>query len=340
MTVPLLAVKDLRKIYTRGGGLIRKPAQAVAVQSVSFELHEGDILCMVGESGCGKSTIGKILAGVVPPTSGSIFFYGKDMREMGREAFHRASLGIQIIHQDPFASLNPTRTVEQSLSAPLVAHRLARGRAERRKRLLELLYSVGLAPAEEFLGKYPHQLSGGQRQRISVARALTVDPRVLVSDEATSMVDVSLRVGILNTIRELGKSRKMANLFITHDFGVARYFGNGHRIAVMYLGEIVESGPTEDVIQRPQHPYTRMLLSSVPAPDPAKNQARRRMMPRSHEIPDAAHIPDGCSFANRCPFAVAVCEHKKPPVELLGNRDDRHEVACHLAGQLPADARA
>jgi peptide/nickel transport system ATP-binding protein len=326
MAAPLLEVCNLQKVYLRGRGPFRAPVKVTAVRSVSFALDEGQVLCLVGESGCGKSTVGKIVADIVPPSAGEILFQGRNLAAMGKDDRTRASLAIQIIHQDPFAALNPGRTIYQSLSAPLAVHGLAKTKAARVDRLTHLLEMAGLTPAVDFLWKYPHQLSGGQRQRIVVARALTVNPRVLVADEATSMVDVSLRVGILNMLRDLGQAFRAATLFITHDFSVARYFAYGHQLAVMYLGEFVEVGVTEEVIHRPLHPYTNMLLSAVPLPNPAKNRQRIRLLPSSDALPDASKIPPGCPFANRCPFATDICVHEKP--ELRAHADG-HRAACH-----------
>lgn len=305
------------------------PIEVSAVRNVSFSLGQGDVLCLVGESGCGKSTVGKMVADIIQPSGGQIMFHEKDMSEMTREERNKASLAIQIVHQDPFAALNPTRTVYQTLSAPLQIHGLSKNKATTRERLTALLEAVGLTPPDDILPKYPHQLSGGQRQRIVIARALAVNPSVLVADEATSMVDVSLRVGILKTLKELSRSMHVATLFITHDFAVARYFGYGRKLAVMYLGEFVEVGVTEEIISRPQHPYTKMLLSAVPLPDPDKNKTRQRLMPSSDDIPDATNIPKGCSFANRCPFASDVCHSEHPSLRLSATSGQY--VACHHA---------
>jgi peptide/nickel transport system ATP-binding protein len=324
---PLLAARNLEKVYTRSRGPFRPPTRVPAVRGVSFELDAEEVLCLVGESGCGKSTVGKIVADIVPPSSGQLLFEGRDITALSGRDRERASLALQIIHQDPFSALNPTRTIFQSLSAPLLIHGLTRSRHETVDRLAELLAMVGLTPADDFLFKYPHQLSGGQRQRILIARALTVNPRVLVADEATSMVDVSLRVGILNTLLELNHRLRTAMLFITHDFGVARYVAYGQRIAVMYLGQFVESGPTEEVISNPLHPYTTMLLSAVPLPDPVENRARQRLLPSTDDIPDATRIPAGCAFVARCPFATERCRQEAPLLREMG--PGGHQVACH-----------
>lgn len=338
MVDTVLELRDVVKTYRRGHGPWRPPTVVHAVRSVSFSLAPGEVLCLVGESGCGKSTVGKMVAGIVSPTQGEIRLDGTSVWALTGEARQRATLAMQIIHQDPFAALNPARTIRQSLAAPLRIHRLVRTRAEEAARLAELMQWVGLPQGQDILDKYPHQLSGGQRQRVVIARALTVNPRVLVADEATSMVDVSLRVGILQRLRELGASLGIATLFITHDFGVARYFAFGQRIAVMYLGELVEVGPTESVIRRPHHPYTTMLLSAVPLPNPVRSRNRPRLLPVSDAIPDATEVLPGCSFVNRCPFATDRCGEEKP---LLENVDaDGHAVRCHHASRVVAETAA
>jgi oligopeptide/dipeptide ABC transporter ATP-binding protein len=324
--------RNLVKTYQRGHGLFRPPTTVQAVRSVSFAIGAGDVLCLVGESGSGKSTIGKMVAGVVPPTAGEIRLDGRNIAEMPLPERNRATLQMQIIHQDPFAALNPTRTIRQSLAAPLEVHRLVKSRGGREERLREVMELVGLPRDQDLLDKYPHQLSGGQRQRVIIARALIVNPRVLVADEATSMVDVSLRVGILRRLRELGDQMGIASLFITHDFGVARYFAHGHQIAVMYLGEFIEVGPTEAVIRNPHHPYTTMLLSAVPLPNPVRSRNRERLLPTSDAIPDATLEFPGCSFANRCPFATERCRTERPTLRPVG--DAGHTVSCHHADRV------
>lgn len=337
MTIPLLEVDRLEKVYLRTHASTGSTTRVHAVRSVSFRLQASEVLCLVGESGSGKSTVGKMLADVVPPSSGTIRLNGQDLLALTGRARDQASLRIQLIHQDPFAALNPTRTVAQSMSAPLVIHRHMRAKGTRMARLAELIGAVGLSPAAEILAKYPHQLSGGQRQRVVIARALTVDPEVIVADEATSMVDVSLRVGILETLRRLGDTLGVGFVFITHDFGVARYFGFRQRLAVMYLGAFVEFGPTEAIVANPLHPYTVMLLSAVPLPDPRKNRTRQRLRPLSEDMSDAADIPAGCTFAPRCPFATDRCQAERPPLIAVG---DGHEVACHHVERVAEETRS
>lgn len=337
MTIPLLEVDRLEKVYLRTHASSGTTTRIQAVRSVSFQLQAGEVLCLVGESGSGKSTVGKMLADVVPPSSGTIRLNGEDLLALTGHARDQASLRIQLIHQDPFAALNPTRTVAQSMSAPLVIHRHLKAKGPRMARLAELIDAVGLSPAAEILAKYPHQLSGGQRQRVVIARALTVDPQVIVADEATSMVDVSLRIGILETLRRLGDTLGVGFVFVTHDFGVARYFGFQQRLAVMYLGAFVEVGPTEAIVANPLHPYTIMLLSAVPLPDPRKNRTRRRLKPVREDLSDGQGAPTGCTFAPRCPFATDRCDAERPLLVAVGNG---HEVACHHVERVAEETRS
>jgi ABC-type glutathione transport system ATPase component len=252
----LLALTNVTKTYRQRRRII------TAVQDVSTTLRAGEILCLVGESGSGKSTIGRIVTGLTEPTSGEIRYAGRAAGAMKRKELRAHRLGVQMIQQDPYASLNPGMTVAQTLAAPLIRHfRLSRRDA--RERLCRLLADVGLTPPETFAHKYPHELSGGQRQRVAIARSLTVEPRVLVADEALSMLDVSLRVSVLQKLRGLCEQRQLAVLFITHDLAVARQFGRGHSIAVMQRGRIVEHRPTADLISAPEHPYTHALLRAA-----------------------------------------------------------------------------
>ena len=300
-----------------------------AVDRVSLAFASGEAMCLVGESGCGKTTTGRLLAGLLRPTSGRLLFEGSDVwAKKGQDlaAFRRA---VQLVHQDPYASLNPVRTVYDTLSAPLYRHRKARGRSEARAQVLELLRRVGLTPAEDFLAKYPHQLSGGQRQRVSIARALSVDPRVIVADEAVSMVDVSIRITLLDLLLALGHEFGVTIVLITHDLAVARYFARGGRIGVMYLGRVVELAPTEALVSDPAHPYAAALIGAIPEADPTLTRTKERVPLRSAEIPSLLSIPPGCAFHPRCPLSEAgLCDVKIP--ELLPIPGER-EVACHIA---------
>jgi peptide/nickel transport system ATP-binding protein len=252
-----------------------------AVDDVSLSIGEGEVVCVVGESGCGKTTTGKMVAGLQRPTSGRILFGGEDIWVMPPREFARYRQLVQIIHQDPYASLNPAHTVGDILRYPLERHHLVKSNGQMHDRVRQLLQTVDLTPADDFVDKYPHQLSGGQRQRVSVARALTVNPQFIVADEAVSMVDVSIRIALLNMLMRLQRELGMTFLFITHDLAIARYFARGGRIAVMYLGRLVELGTNELVIQSPAHPYTRALLSAIPEADPHQTRTKPRMQLRS-----------------------------------------------------------
>ena len=306
--------------------------QVTAVDDVSFGIRPGEVVCLVGESGCGKTTTGKMVAGLLKPTEGDILFEGQSIwDENGKKAgnFKRFRLGVQIIHQDPYASLNPSHTVYKTLSTPLLHHHLVSNRKEAGERVAELLTRVGLSPVDDFITKYPHQLSGGQRQRVSVARALTVNPRIIVADEAVSMVDVSIRVSLLNILSDLKENLDVTYLFITHDLAVAKFFTWAGRIAVMYVGSIVELASTPQLINEPLHPYSRALLSAVPEADPRLTRSKKRVQLRSQDIPSLLALPGGCRFHPRCPaFEEGLCDVVRPELTPLA---DGRFVACHVA---------
>lgn len=306
--------------------------KVTAVDDISFGVREGEVVCLVGESGCGKTTTGKMVAGLLKPTKGQVLYTGKrvwtDNGKKG-EDFKTYRLGVQIIHQDPYASLNPSHTVYKMLSTPLLHHKLVASRGEAADRVEELLTTVGLSPVGDFIDKYPHQLSGGQRQRVSVARTLTVNPRFIVADEAVSMVDVSIRVGLLNMMSKLKRELGVTYLFITHDLAVAKFFAWEGRIAVMYVGGIVEFATTPQLINRPLHPYSRALLSAVPEADPELTRRKARFQLRSQDIPSLLALPSGCRFHPRCPlFEKGLCDVKRPVLTPVGNN---RLVACHVA---------
>jgi peptide/nickel transport system ATP-binding protein len=321
MSQPLVELRHVNRTFKQGRVLIP------VLQDINLAIHPNEIICLVGESGCGKTTTGKIMAGLLAESSGELLLQGrlaKDYRGKERAAFRRA---LQIVHQDPFASLNPAHTIGQILSFPLKRHKMVNGRAELRRRIWELLTLVDLTPPGDVVNKFPHQLSGGQRQRVSIARALTVEPKLIVADEAVSMVDVSIRVSLLKMLHDLRDKLNVAIVFITHDLALAKYFAWEGRIAVMYLGRIVEIGPTPEVIANPAHPYTRALISAIPEADPEVTRHKKRMLLRSEDIPSLTEIPPGCAFHPRCPFFVSgLCERQIPHLESAPGY--QQSVAC------------
>ncbi len=306
--------------------------QVRAVDDVSFTIEPGETLCLVGESGCGKSTTGRMMAGLLEPSEGRVLYGGKDVGKLPQEEKKRFRRAVQIIHQDPYASLNPIRNVTQILSAPLRRHKLTKSRSELGTKLRELLETVGLTPPEDFLRKHPHELSGGQRQRVSVARALTVNPEVIVADEPVSMVDVSLRIGLLNILLKLQQDLGVAFLFITHDLAVAKHFSWEGRIGVMYLGRMVELGSTQRVVREPVHPYTRALISALPEADPGLTRNKERLRLRSPDIPSLLNLPAGCPFHPRCPmYEEGLCDTDRPAEDAVDL--DGHLAACYVAAR-------
>ncbi len=301
-----------------------------ALQDVNLTIEAGQVVCLVGESGSGKTTLGKMIAGLRRPTAGRILFEGKDIWNESKEGFARYRRAVQIVHQDPYASLNPVHRVKDALAAPLERHRVTYG-AGTLQRIREILTLVDLTPPEDFLDKYPHQLSGGQRQRVSIARALTLNPRLIVADEAVSMVDTSIRVSLLNTLLRLRDELDVAFLFITHDLGIAKYFGSGGVTAVMYLGRVVEQALTFGLIAQPLHPYTRALLAAIPEPDPELTRQKEKTLLRSMEVPSLLHLPSGCTFHPRCPlFVEGLCDLERPEFLPVG---DHRAVACHVVAR-------
>jgi peptide/nickel transport system ATP-binding protein len=295
-------------------------------------------MCLVGESGCGKTTTGRLLTGLLRPTGGRLLYEGKDVWLTKGADLARFRRAVQLVHQDPYASLNPTRTVFQTLSAPLFRHKKASSQRQALSAVTELLQRVDLSPPDNFIAKYPHQLSGGQRQRVAIARALTVDPKVIVADEAVSMVDVSIRISLLNLLLALAKEFGVTIVLITHDLAVARYFAARGRIGVMYLGRVVELADTEALVTDPAHPYSAALIAAIPEADPDITRSKTRVELRSAEIPSLLRLPPGCSFHPRCPLAEAgLCDVLVP--ELLPIPPSR-EVACHVAVRERSGERA
>lgn len=333
-----MALLELKNISKR----FRQMKKTVtAVDDVNLGVAEKEIICLVGESGCGKTTTGKMAAGLLDPTEGQILFEGKDVTKLHGAEYMHYRRSVQMVHQDPFSSLNPVRTIGQTISAPLLFHKLVKDEREARRRSIEILEMVDLTPAEEILDKFPHQLSGGQRQRVSVARALTVNPKFIVADEAVSMVDVSIRASLLNMLGRLNRELGVAFLFITHDLALAKYFAWEGRIGVMYTGRMVELSRTPSLIEQPQHPYTAALMSAIPEADPRLTRSKQRLELRSDDIPSLTNLPGGCHFHPRCPvWLEGRCNSQQP---LLTTVLPGHEVACHVAadaaGKAPAGMR-
>jgi oligopeptide/dipeptide ABC transporter ATP-binding protein len=304
---PLVSVRDLKTFYSIRGSfadrLIGREAGSVrAVNDVSFDLWEGEVLGLVGESGSGKTTLGRTLLGLVRATSGSVVFEGRDITKLSERQLREHRRRMQVVFQDPHASLNPAMTIGQAVAHPLEIHGLVDGHDEARRRVAQVLEVVGLSPPEQFLDKYPSDLSGGQKQRAVIARAIVLNPVLLVADEPVSMLDMSVRAKILELMLSLKQEFDLTYLYITHDLATAKFFCD--RIAIMYLGRIVEIGPSEAIYEDPKHPYTQALLRAIPEPDPRRTVARD--LPRG-EVPDAARPPQGCSFHPRCPKAFEIC---------------------------------
>jgi oligopeptide/dipeptide ABC transporter ATP-binding protein len=322
LTEPLLEVADLKTYFPiRRGILSRVVGHVRAVDGVSFSIARGETLGLVGESGCGKTTTGRSLLRLIEPTAGSVRFDGRDVLNTGRNDLRRLRRNMQIVFQDPFGSLNPRMTVRSIVAEGLAIHRIGK-RSERREKVSEVLRQVGLDPSHA--DRYPHEFSGGQRQRICIARALALNPQFLVLDEPISALDVSIQSQIINLLIDLKRKYELTYLFISHDLSVVEFISD--RVAVMYLGEIVEQADSEELYRNPLHPYTHALLSSVPSLDPA---SKRHRIVLPGDVPSPSNPPAGCRFHPRCPLAMDVCR-REPPREL---DLDGHKVRCHAVEQ-------
>ena len=321
----LVDVRDLKMHFPLTQGLFRQRVIGYvrAVDGVSFSIERGQTLGLVGESGSGKTTIGRTIVRLYKPTAGQILFGDKDLARMDGEELRLARQRVQMIFQDPFASLNPRFTIGSLIAEPMYIYKVASG-AEIRERTAELLRVVGLRP--EYIDRYPHEFSGGQRQRIAVARALSINPEFVIADEPVSALDVSIRAQVLNLLQRLQKQFNLTYLFVSHDLGVVRHVAD--RIAVMYLGRIVELADRDELYAAPKHPYTKALLSAVPIPDPQIEKRRQRII-LSGDLPSPINIPSGCRFHTRCPMAQEICREVEPVYEAKEGRE--HYAACHFS---------
>jgi oligopeptide transport system ATP-binding protein len=320
----LLEIRNLKKHFPVGQALFSRNKGAVkAVDGVNLTVEEGETLGLVGESGCGKSTLGRAILRLIEPTSGEVFFEGKNLLAMSQRELRDMRRQMQIIFQDPYASLNPRMRVGDIVGEGLEIHKLAKGKAKR-DRVIELLRQVGLR--EDHYGRYPHEFSGGQRQRIGIARALGVSPKFIVCDEPVSSLDVSIQAQIINLLQELQEKMHLTYLFISHDLRVVEHIS--HRVAIMYLGKVVEIAQSETIYRDAKHPYTRALLSSVPMPDMDRKKERVLLQ---GDVPSPVNPPSGCTFHPRCAYREAICDQIEPPLDFDA---DSHGVSCHVFGPV------
>lgn len=318
----LVEIRGLTKEFAAGSSTWSRRKNVVhAVSGVDLDIYEGETLALVGESGCGKSTLGRLILNLIEPTAGTVTFDGKVMQELKQEEMRQLRKEMQLIFQDPYASLNPRWSIRDIVAEPLETHKVYKTAAETTERVKELVKKCGIRP--EFINRYPHQFSGGQRQRVGIARALALNPRLIVCDEPVSALDVSIQAQVLNLLADLQTEFKLTYLFISHDLSVVRYLSD--RVCVMFLGKICEIGNTKDVYEDPKHPYTRFLLEAVPKPDPTIRKEDKNML--IGEIPSPVNPPSGCRFHTRCPYASERCSQEEP---LMREVAPGRMAACHL----------
>lgn len=320
MNKPLISARNITKYFNVSGGTLK------AVDGINFDIYEGETFGLVGESGCGKSTVGRTIIRLYEPTDGELFFNGENIYNLNNKKLQDARKNFQIIFQDPYASLNPRMTVEEIISEPLEIHNVYKNKKDQYKRVLELLDLVGLN--EEHALRFPHEFSGGQRQRVGIARALALNPQFIVCDEPISALDVSIQAQVVNLLKELQNKLGLTYLFIAHDLSMVRYISD--RVAVMYLGHLVELSSSDNVYEEPIHPYTKALLSAIPIPDPSLQKQRHRIMLKG-DVPSPIDPPEGCRFYSRCEYAVDICNKVTPKLEELR---ENHFVACHRSKEF------
>lgn len=323
----LLKVNHLKQYFPIKGGFLGRTVNHVkAVDDISFEIYEGETVSIVGESGCGKSTTGRAILRLEEPTSGEVWFEDKNILSMSKKEMRKMRKDIQIIFQDPYASLNPRQTVVKIIEEAMEIQNIV-PKKERRERALQLLETVGINRYQA--DRYPHEFSGGQRQRIGIARALSVNPKLIICDEAVSALDVSIQAQVLNLLKKLQKEYKLTYMFISHDLGVVRHISD--RIIVMYLGKIVEIGDKLSLFENPQHPYTKALLSAIPVPDPERKKERIIL---KGDVPSPINPPEGCRFHTRCPFATERCKKEVPELRQVEASGEKHMTACHYFEEI------
>ena len=330
VVVKVISLRKLFPVKMGLAGLFKPPKFVHAVDNISFEIKRGEILGVVGESGCGKTTTGRLLTRLENPTTGHMYFQNTDIATLKGSSLKRFRRNVQMVFQDPYESLNPRFTVFATIAEPLIVHNVGETYEERVDMVCRALEHAELKPPEEFIQRFPHELSGGQRQRVAIARTLVLRPRFIVADEPVSMLDVSIRAGIMNLMLSLREEYKIPIMFISHDVSVTRYMSD--RIAVMYLGSIVELGETEDVIKRPMHPYTQALLSAVPVPDPTAKHGRIKII---GDLPSPINLPPGCAFYPRCLYKKDICKVARPALREAG---PGHFAMCHFAGEVGVES--